>query len=68
MICWHTAATQMLQRGVHPRVVADILGHSDPAITMRVYSHVAPAMHDQAARAMETLFEQGGGPYGRRNG
>ncbi len=54
----HTAATQMLQRGVHPRVVADILGHSDPAITLRVYSHVVPAMHDQAARAMEGLFDR----------
>lgn len=52
----HTAATQMLQQGVHPRVVADILGHSDPAITMRVYSHVGPAMHEQAMRAMESLF------------
>jgi integrase len=58
----HTAATQMLLRGVHPRVVADILGHSDPAITMRVYSHVVPAMHDQAARAMESLFHAGGQP------
>ena len=58
----HTAATQMLQRGVHPRVVADILGHRDPAITMRVYSHVVPAMHNQAARAMEGLFMHGAQP------
>jgi hypothetical protein len=58
----HTAATQMLLRGVHPRVVADILGDSDPAITMSVYSHVVPAMHDQAARAMEGLFIHGRQP------
>jgi integrase len=54
----HTAATLMIQRGVHIRVVADILGHSDPAITMRVYGHVVPAMHQAAVAAMEGLLLQ----------
>jgi integrase len=45
----------MIQRGVHIRVVADILGHSDPAITMRVYGHVVPAMHEAAVAAMEAV-------------
>ena len=57
----HTAATLMLQRGVLVRVVADILGHADPAITLRVYSHVIPAMHGAAAKAMDAALSAGTG-------
>ncbi len=52
----HTAATLLLGQGVHPKVVADMLGHSTVAITLDVYSHVTPAMHREAARVMDELF------------
>jgi integrase len=29
---------------VHPRVVMELLGHSQIAITMNTYSHVVPAL------------------------
>jgi len=35
--CRHTAATSLLGRGIHPKVVADILGHSTVAITLDTY-------------------------------
>jgi len=52
----HTAATLLLSRGVHPKIVSEMLGHSTVAITLDVYSHVTPAMHRVAARVMDALF------------
>ena len=36
----HTAATQLLERGVHPKVVQEMLGHSTITLTLDTYSHV----------------------------
>ena len=36
----HTLATHALDSGKSIRWVADQLGHADPALTPRVYSHV----------------------------
>lgn len=38
-----------LEDGVHPRVVQERLGHSTIAITLGIYSHVSPRLHDEAA-------------------
>jgi integrase len=38
----HTAASLLLEQGVHPRVVMEILGHSQIGLTMNTYSHVVP--------------------------
>lgn len=38
----HTAATLALKEGVHPKIVQEILGHSQIAITLDTYSHVLP--------------------------
>jgi integrase len=52
----HTAASLLLGRGVHPKIVADMLGHSTIAITIDLYSHTTPAMHRQAALALEAVL------------
>lgn len=52
----HTAATLLLQRGVHPKVVQEMLGHSSIAMTMDIYSHVLEPMRSEAAAQMESLF------------
>jgi integrase len=52
----HTAATLLLAQGMHPKVVADMLGHSQIAVTLNLYSHTTPAMHRQAALAMDALL------------
>jgi integrase len=49
----HTAATLMLRGGVPVPVAAKILGHKDPAMTLRVYAHVLSDMQDEAARRMD---------------
>jgi integrase len=49
----HTAATLLLGRGINPKVVAEMLGHSHISITLGLYSHVTPHMQQQAAAAMD---------------
>ena len=49
----HTAATLLLRQGVNPKIVSEMLGHSDVSITLNLYSHVTPHMQQQAAAAMD---------------
>ena len=50
----HTAATLMLKKRGPVNVVARVLGHSDPAMTLRRYAHALPDMQEMAAEAMES--------------
>jgi integrase len=52
----HTAATLLLGKAVHPKVVAEMLGHSRIAVTLDLYSHVTPTMQQQATEALDALF------------
>ncbi|HXG71258.1 tyrosine-type recombinase/integrase [Plantibacter sp. RU18] len=38
----HTCASLLLAEGVQMRVVMEVLGHANMAITSDIYSHVAP--------------------------
>jgi integrase len=46
-----------LTKGVHPKIVQEMLGHSSISITLDTYSHVLPNMQEKAARAMDDIFE-----------
>jgi integrase len=48
----HTCATLLLGRGVHPKLVQELLGHATIAMTLDTYSHYLPSMGDQTAGAM----------------
>jgi integrase len=37
----HTCVTLLLNLGVPPQVVRDIVGHSDINVTMTIYAHVS---------------------------
>jgi integrase len=52
----HTCATLLLSKGVHPKVVADVLGHASVTITLDTYSHVTPGLGDAAAGAMDDVL------------
>jgi integrase len=52
----HTAATLLLSENVHPRVVMELLGHSQMRRTMDIYSHVMPALAREAADRMSALL------------
>ena len=49
----HTCASLLLAPGVPPRVVMDVLGHSQIAITMDLYAHVMPTALREAADAID---------------
>src|SRR6476661_5713118 len=57
----HTAATLLLSENVHPRVVMELLGHSQMRTTMDIYSHVMPALAREAADRMGALLLTGKG-------
>ena len=48
-----TCASLLLAQGVSPRVVMDVLGHSQLSITVDLYSHVMPSALRHAADAMD---------------
>lgn len=52
----HSCATLLLVQGVSPRVVMEILGHSEIALTMNTYSHVVPELQREAADRMESVL------------
>ncbi len=52
----HSAASLLLEQGTHPKLVAELLGHSRISTTLDLYSHVTPAMHHEAAATMDALL------------
>jgi len=52
----HSAATILLSRGTHPKVVQEILGHSQIAMTLDVYSHVLPSMQEDVTKRWDDDF------------
>jgi integrase len=55
----HTCATLLLTKGVHPKIVSEMLGHSSIVITLDTYSHVIPGLGEVAANAMEDALMAG---------
>jgi integrase len=49
----HSCATLLLAQDVAPRVVMEILGHSQISLTMNTYTHVMPELRQRAAVSME---------------
>jgi integrase len=52
----HSAATLLLTMGVHPKVVQEILGHSEISMTMDTYSHVLPTIQSEAIEKLNRVF------------
>jgi integrase len=52
----HSYATAALSAGIHAKVVSDRLGHSSVGITLDVYSHVVPALQEEAAETIAALI------------
>jgi len=53
----HTCATLLLAQDVHPKVVQEILGHSQISLTLDTYSHVLPHVGREAAQQMNALLK-----------
>lgn len=54
----HSCATLLLIQGVSPRVVMDLLGHSEIAMAMNTYSHMVPELRREAADRMEAILNR----------
>jgi len=52
----HSCATLHLVQAISPRVVMEILGHSEIAVTMETYTHVPNALKRQAADRIDELL------------
>ncbi|WP_254151229.1 tyrosine-type recombinase/integrase [Candidatus Chloroploca mongolica] len=54
----HSCATFLIAQGVHPRVVMEILGHSQISITMNTYGHVMPETQQDAVQKLDALLRR----------
>ncbi|ANW20378.1 tyrosine-type recombinase/integrase [Streptomyces clavuligerus] len=54
----HGTATLLTAAGVPPRVVMEILGHSQIAVTMNVYAHVVQETQREAVSHMDRLLRR----------
>lgn len=54
----HSCATLLIAQGVHPRVVMEILGHSQISTTMNIYAHVLPRVQREAVAGLDALFAE----------
>ncbi len=52
----HSCASLLLAQGVHPRVVMEILGHSQISLTMNTYSHVIDELQHEAAAQIDAVL------------
>src|SRR5262249_52406679 len=52
----HTCATLLLARGINVKVVSEMLGHANIAITLSIYGHVLPHLQQHAAATMDELL------------
>ncbi len=53
----HSAATILLGMGVNMKVIQELLGHSDIAITLGLYSHLLPNMQQDVVNKWDDAFK-----------
>ncbi len=52
----HTFATLQLAAGTNPKIVSEVLGHKDVAITLDRYSHAMPTMQVEAMGRLDAIL------------
>ena len=57
----HTFATLQLAAGTNPKIVSEVLGHKEIAITLDRYSHALPTMQTEAMARVDALLGRGPG-------
>jgi integrase len=55
----HSYATILLTRGVNPKVVQELLGHSTIGTTMDIYSHVTQGLLTEAVEIFTDALVEG---------
>jgi len=54
----HSAASLLLSMGTHPKIVQELLGHSNISMTLDTYSHTIPSLQADAMSRLNTLLTQ----------
>jgi len=54
----HTSATLLINQGVHAKIIAERLGHSDIRVTMNTYGHALRKVDQEAADKLDNLFKK----------
>ena len=54
----HSVATLLLTAGIHPKIVQELLGHSQISLTLDTYSHVLPSLQADAMNQLNSLLTQ----------
>lgn len=54
----HSSASLLLAAGIHPKVVAERLGHANVNLTLNLYSHVLPGLQQDAADTLQALLKK----------
>jgi len=52
----HSTATLLLQLGVSPKVISELLGHSSVSLTLNRYAHTVPTLQDDAMKRLGDLL------------
>jgi integrase len=55
----HTAASILINQGLHPKIVQQHLGHSSIVVTMDRYGHLYPSDIERVQDALDAAFETG---------
>jgi integrase len=55
----HTAASILINQGLHPKIVQQHLGHSSIVVTMDRYGHLYPSDNERVQDALDAAFETG---------
>lgn len=53
----HTSASVLLAAGVHPKAMQAKLGRSSIQVTMDLYSHLTPAVEEDAAERLARAID-----------
>ncbi len=54
----HSSATMLFGMKVHPKIVQELLGHSQISITMDIYSHVLPTMQEETMSKINEALQE----------
>ncbi|MEU7200110.1 site-specific integrase [Streptomyces sp. NPDC045470] len=55
----HFYASLLLEAGESIKAVSQYLGHTDPALTLRVYAHLMPSSQERTRKAVDRAFQPG---------
>ena len=67
----HSTATLLLTIGVHPKIVQELLGHSQIFVTLDIYSHILPTLQKEAMQQFNDVLaypSDGRSAKGGKNG